>query len=698
MALKATNPAPVGIEGDAAPAAFQSGSVWIAAIVLVTTLVYLRCVGFDFVLDDRIWVNNRYIGDWSFAWKSIVHDSWWFHDPHHLPQSPYYRPLQGILATVLFHLFGTDPAGWHAAMIALHLAVVWMVYRVAVLLTGNQWAALFASAMYGLMPQNAQVVIWSTVTDLPMNAAFELAAFEFFLRGRAKAAAGAPRSRDLALSLGFFACALLSYDSAVTFPVLVAVYVFLFPSDIANLTPCPPSPSGKGERKSESSPLHLWGGVSSGARAAIAAVWSYLIVVAAYLAVRLLIFRSLIPSFPHNAMTAREMLLTIPSALWGYAMLLLMPWRAFPAAHDLAIVRGAAEPGFYLPVAGLIALCAAAVLLLWRSSHRRLYLFCAAWILIALAPALDLRGLRANLTFADRYLYFPAFGFCVMAADLAVTLAQAGAIATTAIQAAAGIVIIAYGAMLFYGEQFWRNDFALYSHCVAEYPEVGIWHTRLGLILAARGDFARARRELTEGIAHDPATDGNALYALGLVDEELGDRKAAEQAMIKGMARFDHPPLIAYTELAVAADAAGDKKQSEAALARAAAQPGGAEAAELTRAKLRFIHGDAAGSEKLLAELLKRDPNYAPALIFLGTVLKAGNRFADALEAYRRASKLDPYDPSLHYHAALMLHALGRDGEARKECALAIAQAPGDNQARALMLAIGRGAANRTPQ
>ncbi|HVN63354.1 MAG TPA: hypothetical protein VMT58_01860, partial [Candidatus Binataceae bacterium] len=83
--------------------------IWVAAALFATAAVYARCARFDFVLDDRIWVNNRYIGDWSFAWNSIVHDSWWFHDPAHLPQSPYYRPLQGILATVLYHLSGTNP-------------------------------------------------------------------------------------------------------------------------------------------------------------------------------------------------------------------------------------------------------------------------------------------------------------------------------------------------------------------------------------------------------------------------------------------------------------------------------------------------------------------------------------------------------------------------------------------------------------
>ncbi|HVN64522.1 MAG TPA: tetratricopeptide repeat protein, partial [Candidatus Binataceae bacterium] len=554
-------------------------------------------------------------------------------------------------------------------MILLHLIVVWMVYRVANLLTGNHWTALFAMATFGLMPQQAQVVIWSTVTDLPMNAAFELAAFEFYLRSRSSPASDPIRRKDILLSLAFFVCALGSYDSAITFPLLIAVYAILFPA-VKN-----PSPAAVRT-------------LAARIGAVLLEVWPYLIVITAYLAVRIVVLGSITPSFPHNAMTAREMALTIPSAFWGYAMLLVMPWRAFPAAHNLEIVNSIAASGFILPVAGLIGISGMAIVAFRRHPHRRLYLFCAAWVLIALAPALDLRGLRADLTIADRYLYFPAFGFCVMFADWAVSLADAGKVRVEWVQIGSVVVVVILGAMLFHDEQYWRDDLALYSHAVEEFPEVGIWHTRLGLILASKGDFQGARRELESGTTTDPDTDGNALYALGLVYEELGDRALAEKAMVKGLSRFDHPPLVAYTELAIAADAAGDSIRADKTLSALIEQPGGPEAAALTRAKLLFIHGDANGSEKTLRELLKLDPNYTPALIFLGTALSSGDRYAEALDEFRRASSLAPYDPDLHYQVALMLHQLGRDPEARAECKIALAQAPDDKRAHALMAAI----------
>ncbi|HUO06152.1 MAG TPA: tetratricopeptide repeat protein [Candidatus Binataceae bacterium] len=666
-------PPPPARPGGHPPTILDDERFAIIAVMAVTAIVYARCVGFDFVLDDRMWVNSRFIGDWSFAWQSIIHDSWWFHDPGHLPQSPYYRPLQGILATVIFHLFGANPAGWHSVMIALHLLVAWFAYRAARLLTGNGRTAMLAAAMYALMPQQAQSVIWSTVTDMPMNAAFELAAFGLYLQCRIDQSEDKPSLRYLLLSLGFFAAALLSYDSAVTFPALIAAHALIFPSQNA----------------SESE------GLKVRVRTGISAMLPYAFVLAAYLAIKLVLLGFISQPFLHNDMTAWELILTIPGAMWAYAMLLIMPWRAEPAAHGLAIARGVADPEFLMPAGGLALLCAAPYLVLRNHPHRRLYLFCAAWTLIALAPALNLRGLRADLLFADRYLYLPAFGFCVMVADLAVTFANTGRVQAQMVAIGATAVVLLYAALLFHDEGYWREDYALYSHSVEKFPEIGIWHSRLGLILSARGDFTNARRELEIGTSKDPDTDGNALYGLGLVDEMLGDRKAALEVMERGFRRFDHPPLIAYTELAIARDAAGDAKGANEALADAAKQPGGANAADLARAKLMFVHDDAKGSEATLRDLLRRDPNYAPGWIFLGTVLASEQKYDDALGAFRHASSLVPYDPTLHYQAAVILHNLKRDHEAHDECTAALAQSPNDPKARALMAAIEQSKAAR---
>src|SRR5579885_1409674 len=97
----------------------------LAAIVALTALVYLRCLKNGYVFDDHeMIIVNRYIGEWSFLWKALVNDSWWFRDPAHLPQSHYYRPLQDIWLGLNYQAFGLNPVGPHALMVGLHVAAV----------------------------------------------------------------------------------------------------------------------------------------------------------------------------------------------------------------------------------------------------------------------------------------------------------------------------------------------------------------------------------------------------------------------------------------------------------------------------------------------------------------------------------------------------------------------------------------------
>ncbi|HVN63871.1 MAG TPA: hypothetical protein VMT58_04495, partial [Candidatus Binataceae bacterium] len=201
--------------------------VGLVAVLAVTAIAYFRALGNEFVGDDwDLIVNNGYLGNWSFIWTSMVNDVLWFHDPRHTPYSLYYRPMHDIWLAINFHLFKFNPIGWHAATVALYLIVVWLVFRVAARISGDNWTGLLAAALFGLMPIHAQAVAWPAAVCQPLVAAFELGAFELYLRWNGES----HRTRDLAISLGLYAAALLTYESAVVFPLLIGVYAALFRS------------------------------------------------------------------------------------------------------------------------------------------------------------------------------------------------------------------------------------------------------------------------------------------------------------------------------------------------------------------------------------------------------------------------------------------------------------------------------------
>jgi len=626
---------------------------WLAVILAVTALILSRSLRNEFVFDDEsLILNNRYIGDWSFLWKSVVNDAWWFSDPHHLPAGAYYRPILDIWLGLAFHLFGYHAAGWHAAMIVLHLIVVWLVYRIAFTLTANPWTGIIAAALFALMPVHAEVAIWPAAIAYPLSAAFQLSAFEFYLRG------GADPDRDsrrlLALSSGFYAAALMTYEGAIVFPLLIAAHAVLVRS--------------------------------ASARRTIRIAFPYVLEAAVYVAIRYCVLGFISRPNPYNQATPSEAILTIPSAIVTYAMLLLIPWRAGPA-HALEMVQSVVSQRFYLPIVELFAIFGAGIMLLRHHQHRRLYLFCAAWILIAILPVLNL-----TLTIIqDRYLYFASVGLCVMAADVAVTFASGDAIRKVIFGAGLAAVSVLFAVTLFSMQGYWHDDLTLFTRCVEMDPNSGFWRSQLGLTYTVQGDYQNARLELERAHQLAPA-DGKTIYDLGRVYERIGDRATAAKLIAQGISQFKDPPPSAYAYLAMVADAAGESKTSESALMQAAALPDGAATAALTRAQLQFIHGDHKGAEEKFRQLEVSNPDDVDALTALGAAMSADRQFDEALSAYQRAAQIAPNDANLRYQCCDLLHRLGRDREARAECTIALQIVPDNAAAQALMAEVERSA------
>ncbi|HVN64285.1 MAG TPA: hypothetical protein VMT58_06590, partial [Candidatus Binataceae bacterium] len=159
----------------------RSGA-WIAAILATTAAVYARSLGNEFVYDDHFWIDNPHLGNWSFLWQSFSNNLFWFHNSGHSSAILYYRPVQTAWFLLCYHLFGRNPALWHAASIGLHLIVSFLVYRVASSLASDQVTGLIAAALFALLPIHAEAVIWVAAASYPLSAALELAAFDFYLR------------------------------------------------------------------------------------------------------------------------------------------------------------------------------------------------------------------------------------------------------------------------------------------------------------------------------------------------------------------------------------------------------------------------------------------------------------------------------------------------------------------------------------
>jgi protein O-mannosyl-transferase len=540
----------------AGPAASsQSRCEWLggAVALLFTLAAYLRSLDNGFVYDDNLMVTaNRHIGDWSFIPNSFVRDVWWFRDPGHLPQSQYYRPLEDVWLALNYHLFGLNPLGWHAAMVAVHLVAVWLVFCLARALTRDRIAAAIAALLFGVMPIHADTISWGRSIPLPLSAIFQMGALLCFIRR-----ASAPR-RNLALALTLFALALLTHEGAVVFPVIIAAYVFL-------LEGSDQMPARAGVRQAL---MRMW-------RSVLAAA-PFFAIDAFYLAVRLWVLGFITYPNPKNTWSGAEQILTVPAVLADFVLLLLAPWRAGPA-HEVWPAARVTASGFYLPATALLAGAASTYLLLRRHPHRRLNLFCVVWIVIGLAPVLNLKSLNPVALVQDRYLYMSSAAWCILLGDLAGGLIAMGTLAARIATAAAAVLAVAYGASLWNIERYWYDDLTYFTKCVQDYPASWLCRENLAAELWRRGDLRGAERELEAAIPLDPSA-GRWLVSLGMLHVKLNQLDRAEDELARGLRMMEHSPMRtehptpqAYMELGQVAAALGDHETRRMAFERARA-------------------------------------------------------------------------------------------------------------------------------
>ncbi len=671
----------------------------LAGILLATLVVYLRCLGNGFVWDDGpLILSNPYIGQWSFLWKSLIRHEYWFNDT---VAATRYRPLFSIWLALSYHLFGFKPAGWHALMVVVHLVAVWLVFKVGVGLTGRREPALLAAALFALLPVHAQAVVWPAASCEVLAGTLALASFYFFMKR------GHGGRRNWSLALVLYAAALVSHESAAGFPGLVAWYVFLLePGTAADSTSTP-----LGVRVSR----------------AFLCMAPFALEMLLYLSARryALGFTFSGPASPSNLVPIWQIIMTLPRAFGTYLMLLAVPWMAGPA-HKLDIVTSTASPGFYLPVAALIALAAGLAAAFRRSPRRRLYLFCAGWIPIALAPMMDLHALPKDLFVNDNYLYVASVGSCLLLSDWATRLAHRGAVARRLVWAAASLLLVSYAGALWNVQRYYHDEAALFARCIEEFPQSLTCHTNLAIVLGKLGDVEGAARESKSALSIAPGKPDAALL-LGLVYLQQGKPAAAIPLLSQaarglppgpalfaqlGLARLyeDEGDLakacqtleaalkiepennaalyrlgaVAYVTLAELYDAQGDVAHRDEVLQHARGLPGGDSVAGLTYARIEARHGNLKGSEDTLYSLARRYPDDSRSWTALGLLLADENRREESLRALDRAQQLSPGDPEPHFFAARVLHAMGRDRDALQQCRRALALAPAHNGARTL--------------
>ena len=462
----------------------------LATILIVTGLIYLRCLYNGFVSDDYLEiVANRHLGQWSTMWQALFYSAGHFL----LGQTCYYRPLKSMWSVLNFHLFKLNSVGWHTLKLLLHLWVTLLTFRVAQLLTNDITAALASAAAFALLPVHTEIVAFVSAIPEPLAAIFELSALCCFIERRSGSWS------DYLLPTILFAAALLSFEGAIVFPLLITLYVFLF----------------------EVAPQRL---ALAEMREALAVALRrsapFFIVLLAYLAIRAAVLGRAefsghpVPD-PHAVVSPLEAVAMTPSAILVYVTSTVLPWVSGPF-HRLQWVGGFGSIRFGSSVLLLALGTFLIALAIVRSSRRALYAFCSVWFVITLLPALNLFATlsRAHLPIIvqDRYLYLPSVGFCVVAGDLTVRFWRSRQSARWVVASTLVAVAITYATFAWRAEGFWHDDEAMLLRAVEVVPDSPLYHRKLALLFEHEGKLSEAYREQRKAVELEPDNRFNRDY------------------------------------------------------------------------------------------------------------------------------------------------------------------------------------------
>jgi tetratricopeptide (TPR) repeat protein len=570
----------------------------LALVVTAATVPFLPILANGFVLDDHYLIEaNPQLADPLAS----------FFEPVSMgaKSSNYYRPLSLLWWYLLRAVLGLGATGFHASNLLLHAASA-----AAVLLVGRKLLpalpALAAALLFAVHPVHVEPVAFASAgaTELLPSLLF-LVATAILLPARQEGGGpSVPASWRLWAAAAVAFSAMLAKESCVLFPVFAALLV---------------ARAGRGAGQRWRTLLR--------SVVPLGAAW------AAYFALRLTAVpnlqvpgsRALTPVEPGHLVAWLAM---VPSYLF-------FPVRLLPY-HDVAPAGLLATLAVGLATLAAIVL---AILLGRRRGWDAALLVGSGMLILTALPAAPLLP-RWSAVFAERMLYLPSAGFCLLvgAALGAPRRWPSRRLVWGAV--GAGVAVCVAGAVWSsLRSRDWRDDLTLFSRSSARDP--GNQYLALGGALArlAAGETAAAEAVLRR-IPWDAASLDD-LYDVAKGYRAAGDREKAK-LLYRIMAESAPSSAkgwhgLGSLELEGRLGDLGDREFREA----LRIDPGML-AARLDLAESLFRRGDLGGARRGLEEALALAPANAQVLNNLGVLAEREGDADRARAYYRRALAAEP--------------------------------------------------------
>jgi tetratricopeptide (TPR) repeat protein len=462
---------------SAALSALRGNRAALVFLALLTIAVYGNSLVNGFVWDDEfIIVNDPAVRNLSGATTLMLSPD---------VVKPYYRPLNRLSYLLDYRLFGMRPAGFHAVNVLIHLLNVLLLYLLGLRIFRTAVPAMLAAALFAVHPINAEAVNFLSARNTLLSLFFFLSSVLVFYQGLTRASWG-----RLVFSGFLWFLGLLSKEPAAIAIIVMAAMAFMLPGRRDNMP-----------------------------KLKIAMLLPHLVFAVTYAILRVLAVGGAVGStgiIPGLLGRLAGNVIVIPQ----YLGLMLFP-SGLNIMHAISVPSLGDMP-WLIPVWGVI-LVAGWLLLRTGSVPVFIGLF---WFAINYLPISNIVPIP-SAPLAERYMYLPAVGLWIIAADRGYALY--GKLHNgRALAAAAAVVVVLLGGVTVHRNQDWKNDIALFGSVVRTDPVSSFGHFNLGNSLRDAGDLEGARQEWLETLRLDPAHSG-AMTQLGSLAAVRGDLGKAER-------------------------------------------------------------------------------------------------------------------------------------------------------------------------
>lgn len=609
--------------------------VALSLVAVCIFAVYYGTLFFEFVWDDTSQiVNNPLIRHWSIT-RVFLNDLWF----HTNRSQVYYRPLFVIWSILNFKIFGLMPWGWHLSTALLHIAASCTIYVLARALRLDYATALLATILFGFHPIHMECAAWISAGSDSMVTIFFVLAFVAFLKWYESQS---HRGQFLTASGLLLSCALLTKEMAVTFPIIVFVYVSLV------------------SKEAGSALLRL--------RRAVLAAAPYVILTIGYFVLRRLVLHRTSELDPYHSNL--NVILTLPLVLFSYLRLLIFP-KGLTGLYYIPYVTKPGPWNFVFPCTVLIA--ASALLWYWfRRKKDPLIAFAAVWLIIGLLPVLYLRLFPPGGAVRDRYVYLPSVGFVLLLAMAIRLLAfynerQRAILLQGALVAALCIAFIA-GILL--QQVYWGNNLLLFYRGYSLYPQNTYAGIELAAALIKKNRFGQGIAVLTAIIQEDPS-NGSAYYQLAEAYVRTGQKAEARKALDTALEL--NPEAMqseaAQSDIANIFAQLGDYQTALRLYLQVLEREPELYSALYNGGYTYFLRDQDAQSEKLLQRAMRVAPDYAAPVFYLGRIYLRTGKPELAEIYFKKALAIDPHGYDFHYWLGETMAARGQYSRALDEYA-----------------------------